>query len=106
MYEIDRKEFRRIMVEEQGFTPSKVDLLLADYPAIDERFAAAIEQWLESRTLAEISVHGISLKEIIENRQFHFLVAIRRLNDLLDEQVPSPDLNREIEALRTPVVFE
>lgn len=106
MYEIDKDRFRKIMVDEQGYTANKVDQLLADYPAVDDRFAEAIEQWLEDRTIADVSVDGLSLKEVIDNRRFHFLVAVRTLNELLEKELPEPDRSRQVEALRTPVYFE
>lgn len=106
MYEIDKLMFREILIQRERFSPDKVDLLMADYPAVDDRFGDAIEQWLEDRTIAEISVHGISLREVLENKQVHFLVAIRSLNELLDTTFREPERSRQIEALRTPVVFE
>ena len=106
MYEIDKQKFREIMIGEERYSPRKVDLLLAEFPPVDDRFGEPIEQWLEDRTVPDIEVEGLSLREVMDNKQVHFLVAVRTLNELLHDRFLPADRSRRIKALRTPVVFE
>ncbi|HOT98984.1 MAG TPA: hypothetical protein PLO13_08340 [Anaerolineaceae bacterium] len=105
MYQIDKPAARKIMVEEQGYSPQKVDRLLADYPPIHEPLADAVKQWLEDRTISSVKVEGLEIQQVMQDQHYHFLVAIKKLNLLLDESTPTDERKRLLEDLRTPAIF-
>ena len=94
------------MVDEEHYTPYKVDSLLKDYPPIHNQLAPAIEQWLKDRTVTDINIEDLSIKQVMSNQQVHFLVAIKRLNELLDENIPSDQRRKLLKILNQPVYFE
>lgn len=105
MYQIDKPTVRKIMVEEQGYSPQKVDRLLADYPPIREPLADAVKQWLEDRTISSVKVEGLGIQQVMQDQHYHFLVAIKNLNLLLDESTPADERKRLLKALQTPAIF-
>lgn len=105
MYAIDKSRARKIMVEEQGYAAQKVDRLLADYPPIHEPLAGAVKQWLEDRTILPVSVEGLTIPQVMQDQHYHFLVAVKNLNILIDASVPEDERKRLLRALRVPAVF-
>lgn len=105
MYQIDKPTARKILIEEQGFSPQRVDRLLADYPLIREPLASAVKQWLDDRTISPVKVEGLEIQQVMQDQHYHFLVAVKNLNILLDESTPDDERKRLLKALRTPAVF-
>lgn len=91
MYTIDRIKVKQIMVSELGYAQFEAEQFLDTIPSVHDKLQTVIEQWLEDRTVIDISVLGITLQGIIERRRCNFIIAIRYLNlllsdDLLNEQ--------------------
>jgi hypothetical protein len=91
MYKIDIPKAKKIMVEENHYTPQKVDLFLKDYPPIHDDLGEAVEQWLDDRTIKDTVVDGLSINEVMTKQRVHFLQAVKKLNMLLDENTPSEE---------------
>jgi len=106
MYELDKEKARKIMIEEEGYTPYKVDLLLKDYPSIHEKLGDTVTQWLLDRTINDVVIEGLSIKQVMIKRQLHFLVAIKKLNTLLDKNIPIKVRNSLLRRLNRQVIFK
>jgi hypothetical protein len=105
MYQIDKSTARKILIEEQGFSPQRVDRLLANYPLIREPLASAVKQWLDDRTISPVKVEGLGIQQVMQDQHYHFLVAVKNLNILLDESTSDDERKRLLKDLRTPAVF-
>lgn len=106
MYKINKEKVRKILVDEMNYTPYKVDLLLKDYPSLRDQLGEAVEQWLKDRTVADVAVEGFSIKDVMEKRQVHFLVAVKKLNILLDKSIPVEERDKLRKTLSRQVVFK
>jgi len=89
MYKLDEEKTRDVLIS-QGIKPYQIDLLLKNYPPIDNQFGSLIEQWFVDQEVPEFEINGITVEEVMNNHRSHFLVAIRDMNRLLD-----PDLSKE-----------
>ncbi|MCI0558928.1 MAG: hypothetical protein MN733_10565 [Nitrososphaera sp.] len=106
MYKIDKEKVRKILIEELGYVPNKADLFLKDYPPLHEKLGAAVEQWLKDRTVANVSIEGLSIDGVMEKQQTNFLVTVKNLNELMDESIPIEERKEKKEILNTQVFFE
>ncbi|MES0490271.1 MAG: hypothetical protein ABUK01_09780 [Leptospirales bacterium] len=103
MYELDKETVKKILVEEMNLPAFDVDLFLRDFPPLHNSFSLPIEQWLKNRTIADLVIEGLTIQEVMEKQQSHFLAAVRDLNILLDEKIPIEKRKSFNEILRTPV---
>lgn len=106
MYQLDVNMVKQILIEEENYPIHKVELLLKDYPPIHPQLEDALKQWLQDRTVSDVVVDGLSISQVMSNRQTHFIVAIRDLSQLLDENIPVEKRSKSREILGTPIYFE
>jgi len=104
MLEIDRTKAKAILVAELGFSSFDADWFLRDYPRIHDELAEAVTRWLTDRTVLDVSVGGVTIKEVMQTRGDHFLMAVRLLNRLLDADVSPDQRERMARLLRRPVI--
>lgn len=90
MYQLDMAKARKILIEEEKYPAVDVDQLLHDFPPVGDPLAQAVQQWLADRQIIQVDIDGLTIHQIMENRQYHFLTAIKALNRLLDETI-SPE---------------
>lgn len=105
MYHLDKEKARKVLLEE-GFSPSPVDRLLKRYPPVHESLGPAIEKWLNEGIISDVIVDGISVREVMEKRQSHFLIAIRDLSKLLDPNLTPEKREKWRRIITTPVFYE
>lgn len=106
MVRVDKEKFREVLVKE-GRSPDKVEEMLEEYPEeLDNRLKPAIDNWVKDGTVVDTEFGGLSIKEVMENRQLAFPIAIRELNRLLDENLSEEERGELRETLGTPVHFE
>lgn len=104
MYQINKEKAKKILVTELNYKPTNADIYLQDYPPIHDELSEAVNQWLEDRSIKNISISGLSIKEIMETRRCHFLMAVQNLNRMLDEDLTPHQRERLIEILKKPVI--
>jgi hypothetical protein len=105
MYKINKTKARKILIDEEHFLPLNADRMLKDFPPIQEPLAQAVQKWLEDRTIVDISVEGLTIKKVIHDQGYHFLIAVKNLNKLLDQTIPEDERKNLLKALKIPSVF-
>jgi serine kinase of HPr protein (carbohydrate metabolism regulator) len=87
---IDKVKAKEILVGELGYKPYEADIYLKDYPELFGELAPAVEKWFEDRTISDVSVKGVSIKDLMRIHKCHFLMAVSELNPLF-----KPDMTEE-----------
>ncbi len=105
MYTIDKQK-ASVILKSQNFEPYQINLLLKNYPPLPDAFGKAVEQWLIDKTVPDLEVDGITLKDVMTNRHSHFLVAIRDLSHLLDPTLSADEQAQWHRILSTPLYYE
>jgi hypothetical protein len=103
MYRINKAQAKDILINELGYSPIDADLYLRDFPPIHAELADAVEQWLVDRTIQDVEVSGLSITEVMQVRGYHFLMALRALNKILEPGTTPDRRKRMVESLRQPV---
>lgn len=106
MYNLDKEQVKKILIEEMKLPAFDVELFLKDFPPLHDSLSSAVEQWLKDRTIGEIVVEGLTIKDVMKKRRCHFLVALRDLNVLLDESIPVEKRQRFKETLKRTVHYQ
>jgi len=106
MYILDKAEARRILVTREDYEPYQADFLLEKYPAIRDELADAVRQWLRDDTIQDVTVEGLTIRQVMEAKRCEFLVAVSYLNGLLDEGLSDEARDRYREYLVSPVVIK
>lgn len=106
MYEIDKTKARKILIEELGFSPALADRYLSKLPPLHDALGAAVDQWLSDRSIAPISVEGLSIERVMALKHTNFLSAVWSLDVLLNEEMPAEERRRYREALERPLIIE
>lgn len=88
MFVLDKEKIKPIMINELGYTSYEADKLLETLVVIHDDLKDAVDRWVIDRTIQDVNVSGVSLKTIMERRRINFIVAIRYLNRLLDDDLP------------------
>lgn len=105
MYEIDKQKTKEILVSELGYKSFQVDKLLENYPTIHDPLAGAVQQWLEDRTILDVAVEGMTIEFVMHNRRCNFILAVEKLNRLLDEDLMPDQRQRLVQYLMQPVEY-
>jgi len=105
MYELD-KDLARSVLLKQGHAPYQVDILLKNYPPLQDELGMVVEKWLQNQESPDLDVDGLTLKDVMETRRSHFLVAMRDLNHLLDPALTDEERVQWRRILTTPVRYE
>jgi len=105
MYELD-KDLARSVLLKQGHAPYQVDILLKNYPPLQDELGVAVEQWLQNQKIPDLEVDGLLVREVMETRRSNFLVAVRDLNRLSDISLPDEKRTQWRRILTTPVHYE
>ena len=106
MYELDKEQVKKILIEEMKLPAFDVELFLRDFPPLHDSLSSAVEQWLKDRTITEVVVEGLAITDVMKKRRSHFLAALRDLNILLDENIPVEKRQRYKETLKKPVHYK
>jgi hypothetical protein len=105
MYILDKDRATKILISEHH-SQSKVEFILKNFPPIDDKFASAIEQWMNGQAIPEIEVDGILLSEVMEKRHTHLLETIWDMNKLLDPTMLPKSHEQWKRILTTPIYYE
>lgn len=106
MYTLDKEKVRNILINEEAFDPQQVEILLKNFPPLYDDLKVAVETWLEKRFIVDVTVDNISIHDVMENRQSHFIVAIRDLNRLLNPNLTADKREQWRRILTTPVQYK
>lgn len=106
MYELDKEQVKKILIEEMKLPAFDVELFLKNFPPLHDSLSSAVEQWLKDRTIAEVVIEGLAIKDVMKKRRSHFLAALRDLNTLLDESIPAEKRQRFKKTLKKPVHYQ
>lgn len=106
MYTLDKEKVRNILIKEEDFDPQQVEILLKDFPPLFNDLEIPVEMWLEKRIISDVTVDGISVQDVMADRQSHFIVAIRDLNRLLDPNLAADKREQWRRILTTPVRYK
>ena len=105
MYELDKDLARRVLLK-QGYAPYQVDILLKNYPPLQDELGVVVEKWLQNQKIPDLEVDGLLVREVMETRRSNFLVAVRALNRLLDASISDEKRTQWRRILTTPVRYE
>lgn len=87
MFTVERNQLKKILVEELKQDEATAQVNSEVFPVLDDQLEESMKQWLTDRTVVDVSVEGVSLKEIMEKHGSNFLYAISSLNDLLNPKM-------------------
>ncbi|NMB60855.1 MAG: hypothetical protein GYA18_00775 [Chloroflexi bacterium] len=105
MYQLD-KDLARSVLLKQGHATYQIDILLKNYPSLQDEMGVVVEKWLRDQKIPDLEVDGLSIREVMETRRSSFLVAVRDLNRLLDASLPDEKRTQWRRILTTPVYYE
>lgn len=97
MYKLNSDKVHKILVSELEFEPDEADLYLNHYPDLDDTLGKAVETWLKDRSILDIEIEGITIQQVMQNHNIHFLGAVKSLNGLLTRKLTS----EQKEAIKT-----
>lgn len=98
------EQIRGILIEEMGYSEQEADSFLQDFPQLHPEPLSALEKWLEDRTVLETDFQGITIQEIMENYEGNFLMALKRINRLYDEDLTEEEKKSYVDSLKKPGV--
>jgi len=104
MYTLDRGKARDILITELGYDPKIADVYLDSYPEIHEDLADAAKAWLEDRTVVDVMVEGVTIRQLMDAHDSHFLNALSSLNDLLTLVLDDEQKSSLVSFLRSPLI--
>jgi len=105
MYCINKEKARKVLLS-QNYQPYQINILLENYPSLPDSIGELIEEWFDDHKIPELQIDGISLQEVMENRNSHFLVAIRDLSRLLDPSISLEDKKKWRKMLKKTLYYE
>ena len=101
---LDKEVLKKILTSELGYSQTDADLYLKDCPSeIHRELEEIVGAWLKDRSIADYEIEGVSIKEVMEARGYHFLMAIKAFNRLFDEDVPPEKRKQMTSDLVKPV---
>jgi len=104
MYTIDQSRVRKILVEEEKYSPQQVDTFLGTLRGFKDVFQPVLEKWLATREIMDIEIEGLTLSKVMKTRNCAFLTAVRDLNFLLDESLSPEKRGAFKKALQQPLI--
>lgn len=106
MYVLDKDRARDVLLEEKRIPPHQVEKFLDRFPPLHAKLGEIVDQWLDTQTIPNVVIDGISLEEVTRIRHCHFLVAVRDLNKILDPNLSPEKRDQWRKILTTPVYYE
>ena len=100
MLKLDEKKLKKILTTELGYDSVAADRFAKHFPPVHDELVEATEQWLKDRTVNDVSISELSIKEVMRVQGYHFLLAIREMNRLLDKDLTSDQRQSMIDSLR------
>jgi hypothetical protein len=100
--ELDKEEVKKILTDELGYEDWHADFFLKDFPTINKELVPAVQQWLKDRTIVDTDFEGITIEEAMKASGGNFLVTIRRLNRLFDDDLSEEDIRFLKESMKKP----
>lgn len=101
---IDTTEVKNILVNELNYKEDQAESFINNFPSINEALAPALTQWLKDRTIVNTDFAGITIEEVMRNRNAHFLMAIQEINRLYDKDITEDKKSRSREILKKTAV--
>jgi hypothetical protein len=104
MYKLDEVKAKKILIDELGYKPHEATFFLKDFPPLHEDLKDSVENWLVDRTILDVKVGGVQIKDVMHSQGYHFLLAVRELNGLLDKNLSHRDRERLAKILLSPPI--
>lgn len=77
---MNKNEIKSILIN-RGYSEKDAELVSADLEIIDDAcLKEALDEWLKTGTENDVCVHGISINELIEKRQYTYPAALLTLD--------------------------
>lgn len=92
------------MLNELGLSEIAAELNSSDFPELHEKLEGPMRKWLEDRTVEDVEVDGVSLKEAMEVPGSNFIFAIQGLNDLLTGTLSDDERKALVYHLKNPMI--
>jgi len=105
MYQLDKQQAKRVLLDE-GLDPLLVESFIENYPSLSDSLGEVVDQWLADRKIPALEIEGISLHELMEKRDSHFLKAVRDLNRILDPTLTADQKANWKRIITTPRFYE
>jgi hypothetical protein len=103
MMKLEPDQVTKILTTELGYQPAQAVAFVRDFPAIHDELADTVNRWLQDRTVIDTSIYGVTISEVMRVRRSNFLLALRAVNRLLDQDVDDDRRNQMIQDLRMPI---
>ena len=104
MYKPDARKVQRVLQTQYRYPAGLARRVAENTPPLHDQFAPAIEAWLNGRELPDITIEGITLSEVVRNRQCTPLAAAQMMQNLLDQSMSSEKRQSTRRMLKTRVV--
>ena len=90
---VEQGQLKSILTNELGYGEASAEAYSGSFPELHEKLEGPMKKWLENRTVEDVEVEGVSLKEAMEAQrgEAKFLHAIQGLNDLLTRDLSSEE---------------
>ncbi len=105
MYILDKTRARQVLLA-QNMKPRQIDSILRRFPSLPDKLGPSIDKWLKDQQIPDIEVDGISVRQVMENHNSHFLVALADLAVLLDPDLLPEKREQWHRILRRRVMYE
>lgn len=80
---VEKAELKNILIKELGFSEIAAELNSSHFPDLHEKLEGPMKKWLDDRSVEDVEVEGVTLREVMDAHGGKFLEAISGLNDLL-----------------------
>lgn len=101
MFKLDKLASRKILTSELGFSFQEADLYLENYPLLHDLLMDSVKTWLKDRSISDKVFEGISIIEVMNAHNCHFLSAIKKINNLLTRSLSDKQKKALISSLKT-----
>jgi len=102
MLAINKDQIKKILIDELGYSKASAETFLEDFPPIHDKLSGAVNHWLEDRTVEDLNLYGLTIKEMMKTHGYNFILTIKILNRLLDEDLTEERRQRLAEDLKKP----
>jgi hypothetical protein len=99
------EQIKEILIDEMEYSEQKAESFLQDFPQLHPEPLSALKKWLDDRTIVETDFQGITIQEIMDNFEGNFLMALKRINRLFDEDLTDEEKKSFVDSLKKPGVI-
>lgn len=82
---VNKDQIKEILITELNYKQHEAESYADKYPSfIYDELVPAFEHWLKNRTVLDVVVYGVTISQVMNVQHFHFLMAVKAINRLLD----------------------